>query len=146
MCQIYFSFPFIWITNTTALNGLVWAGVSASASTGVGAIVSVFCLNSMNEFLTKCSYICFVAGIEMDFNFMSDEALLMSVICSNWLNNEWPLCVCVRRRVCAFEWARAFCLQFIPLYFIFVLFCISFFLTLHVLSSSILASKMDKYF
>lgn len=96
MCQIYFSFPFIWITNTTALNGLVWAGVSASASTGVGAIVSVFCLNSMNEFLTKCSYICFVAGIEMDFNFMSDEALLMSVICSNWLNNEWPLCVCVR--------------------------------------------------
>lgn len=34
--------------------------------------------------------------IEMDFNFMSDEALLMSVICSNWLNNEWPLCKCVR--------------------------------------------------
>lgn len=81
---IFFLFSFIWIINTTASNircVCVWVCCALS--------------DSMNEFLAKCSYICFVAGIEMDFNFMTDEALLMSVICSNWVNNEWPLCLCV---------------------------------------------------
>lgn len=119
MCQIYFSLLFIWIANTTALNCFVCAGV--------GAVASVFCPNSMNEFLTKCSYICFVAWIEMDFNFMSDEALLMSVICSNWLNNEWPLCV--RVSVCV-RMSTSLLFTVYSFIFYFRSFCISFFRSL----------------
>lgn len=88
MCQICFSFPFIWIT--TASYCLVFVCAGAGVFCFVLFKFDEWVFDEMFVHLFRC------LRIEMDFNFMSDEALLMSVICSNWLNNEWPLCKCVR--------------------------------------------------